>query len=203
LENASNAVPASSQASLRLSSHSLVGGLASELFVQALSSNCATTTPASCRRSKKRWSGCPQIVVTIHATIPPTNPDRMPKPLFVAHIVVISYRATPSQRTQIARHVAELSQHGRVMEIASSGITRAAERDRTCMAQRPCARSIAAAELGHSIGSPTTVPSATSNDKATKYVIPAMTTYSIIPILAITRHGFKLATCIAVRDGGL
>jgi hypothetical protein len=28
-------------------------------------------------------------------------------------------------------------------------------------------------------------------------------TYSIIPILAVARHGFKLATRIAVRDGGL
>jgi hypothetical protein len=40
--------------------------------------------------------------------------------------------------------------------------------------QRPCARSIAAAGLGHSIGSPTTtLLSATSNGNATKYVIPA------------------------------
>src|ERR1039458_6846545 len=41
--------------------------------------------------------------------------------------------------------------------------------------QRPCARSIAVAGLGHSIGSPTTtLPSATSNGNATKYVIPAV-----------------------------
>ena len=41
--------------------------------------------------------------------------------------------------------------------------------------QKPCARSIAVAGLGHSIGSPTTtLPSATSNGNATKYVIPAM-----------------------------
>src|ERR1700733_208971 len=40
---------------------------------------------------------------------------------------------------------------------------------------RPCARSIAATGLGHSIGSPTTtLPSAASNGNATKYVIPAM-----------------------------
>jgi hypothetical protein len=41
--------------------------------------------------------------------------------------------------------------------------------------QRPCARPIAAAGLGHSIGSPTTtLPSATSNGNATKYVIPSL-----------------------------
>ena len=40
-----------------------------------------------------------------------------------------------SQRTQIIRHVAELSQHGRIVEIAGSRITSAAERDRTCMTQ--------------------------------------------------------------------
>jgi hypothetical protein len=41
--------------------------------------------------------------------------------------------------------------------------------------QRPCARSIAAAGLGHSIASPTTtVPSETSKGNATKYVMPVM-----------------------------
>src|ERR1019366_5744698 len=70
--------------------------------------------------------------------------------------------------------------------------------------QRPCARSIAVAGLGHSIGSPTTtLPSATSNGNATKYVIPVMVTYSIIPVLTVGRHGFKTSTRIAVRNGGL
>jgi hypothetical protein len=85
-------------------------------------------------------------------------------------------RSTPSQRAQIVRHVAELSQHSRIAEIASSWITSPAKRDGTCVwpntFQRPCARSIAAAGLGHSIGSPTTtLPSATSNGSATKYVM--------------------------------
>jgi hypothetical protein len=48
----------------------------------------------------------------------------------------------------------------------------------------------------HSMGSPTTTtPSATSNGNATKYVIPAMASpHSIIPILAVAQHRFKLAT---------
>jgi hypothetical protein len=40
-----------------------------------------------------------------------------------------------SQRTQIIRHVAEFSKHGRIVEIAGSWITSATERDRTCMTQ--------------------------------------------------------------------
>jgi hypothetical protein len=40
-----------------------------------------------------------------------------------------------SQRTQVIRHDAELSQHGRAVEIAGRRITGAAERDRTGMAQ--------------------------------------------------------------------
>jgi hypothetical protein len=81
-----------------------------------------------------------------------------------------------SKHAQIIRHIAEFSQHGRIAEVAGGWITSAAERDRACMAQhfqRPCARSIAVAGLGHSIGSPTTTPpSAISNGNATKYVIP-------------------------------
>jgi hypothetical protein len=40
-----------------------------------------------------------------------------------------------SQRTQILRHIAELSQHGRIAEIAGRRITSATERDRACMTQ--------------------------------------------------------------------
>jgi hypothetical protein len=40
-----------------------------------------------------------------------------------------------SQLTQIIRHVPELSQHGRIAEIAGRWITGAAERDRTRMTQ--------------------------------------------------------------------
>jgi hypothetical protein len=39
----------------------------------------------------------------------------------------------PSQRTQIIRHFADLSQHSRILEIAGRRITSAAERDRTGM----------------------------------------------------------------------
>src|SRR5580692_6436200 len=59
---------------------------------------------------------------------------------------------------------------------------------------RPCARSIAAAGLGHSMGSPTTtLPSATSNGNATKYVIPAMasllSTETLLDCLRVFKHG--------------
>jgi hypothetical protein len=40
-----------------------------------------------------------------------------------------------SQRTQIIWHVAELSQYGRIVEIAGSWIASPTERDRTCMTQ--------------------------------------------------------------------
>jgi hypothetical protein len=41
---------------------------------------------------------------------------------------------TPSKRTQIFRHVAELPQHGRIAEVAGSWIVGAAERNRARMA---------------------------------------------------------------------
>ena len=44
-----------------------------------------------------------------------------------------SVRRDPSQRTQIIRHVTELSQHSRIAEIARRGITNAAECDRARM----------------------------------------------------------------------
>ena len=44
-------------------------------------------------------------------------------------------RMVISQRAQIIRHVAELSQHGRIAEIAGCRMTCAAERDRACMPQ--------------------------------------------------------------------
>src|ERR1700676_2794907 len=63
--------------------------------------------------------------------------------------------------------------------------------------QRPCARSIAAAGLGHSMGSPTTtLPSATSNGSATKYVIPGIAS----PLLSHTNpcdHAARIQTCHA------
>src|ERR1700684_156865 len=40
-----------------------------------------------------------------------------------------------SQRTQIIRHVAKLSQHSGVVKVADSWIASATERDRACMAQ--------------------------------------------------------------------
>jgi hypothetical protein len=42
---------------------------------------------------------------------------------------------TPSQRTQIIRHVAELSQNSRIAEIAGRWVTSTAERDRSRVAQ--------------------------------------------------------------------
>jgi hypothetical protein len=44
-------------------------------------------------------------------------------------------RMVTSQRTQIVRHVAELSQHSRIAEITRGRIARAAECDRACMTQ--------------------------------------------------------------------
>jgi hypothetical protein len=70
------------------------------------------------------------------------------------------------------------SQYGRIAEVARGGIASATERDRACMAQHfpMTVRTLYRGHrLGHSIGSPTTtLPSATSNGNATKYVIPAM-----------------------------
>src|ERR1700730_3075052 len=43
--------------------------------------------------------------------------------------------AATSQRTQIIRHIAELSQHSRTAQIAALRITSATERDRSCMTQ--------------------------------------------------------------------
>src|ERR1700677_4856889 len=40
-----------------------------------------------------------------------------------------------SQRTQIIRHVAKLSQHSGIAKVAGSWIASATERDRACMAQ--------------------------------------------------------------------
>jgi hypothetical protein len=48
------------------------------------------------------------------------------------HCVIVP---ATSQRPQIIRHVAELSQHSCIAEIAGRRITCATERDRTCMAQ--------------------------------------------------------------------
>jgi hypothetical protein len=70
--------------------------------------------------------------------------------------------------------------------------------------QRSCARSIAAAGFEHSIGSPTmTLVSATSNGNATKCSPGHRLSHSIVPILAISRHGLKLAARIADGNGGL
>jgi hypothetical protein len=77
-----------------------------------------------------------------------------------------------SQRTQIIRHIAELSQHSRVREIAGGRITSAAERDRAGMAHRftEIVRTLyRGGWIRASMGSPTMMLlSATSNGNATK-----------------------------------
>src|SRR5258706_7386412 len=48
---------------------------------------------------------------------------------------ILSRRTRVSQSTQIIRHVADLSQHSRIAELAGRWITSATERNRACMAQ--------------------------------------------------------------------
>jgi hypothetical protein len=84
----------------------------------------------------------------------------------------------PSQRAQIIRHIAELSQHGRIAEITRGWITCAAERDCACMTQY-FPKTLGAFYSGSWAWTfngfaNNDAASATSNGNATKYVIPAM-----------------------------
>jgi len=89
-----------------------------------------------------------------------------------------------SRRAQIIRHVAELAQHDCITKIAGRRITSATERDRTGMTlyfPKTLSMRYAAAGLGHSTGSPATMAlSVASNGKATKYLIPAMSSVSSV-----------------------